>query len=111
KQLPDSNPIKKVSLDFIKRYDAAYPNSPANSFSAHAWNVYLLLRNAIPVALKTAKPGTREFRRALRDALENTTNLVTTHGIMNMSKTDHMGFDQRSRVMVEIVKGQWKLVQ
>ena len=69
-QLPDSNPIKKVSLEFIKRYDAAYPKSPANSFSAHAWNVYLLLKNAIPVALKTAKPGTEAFRSALRDALQ-----------------------------------------
>ncbi|OOG56153.1 ABC transporter substrate-binding protein [Polaromonas sp. C04] len=109
-QLPDSNPIKKVSLEFMKLYDAAYPRDPANSFSAHAWNTYLILKNAVPIALKTAQPGTKEFRRALRDAIENTTNLVTTHGIMNMSKTDHMGFDQRSRVMVQIQNGKWKLV-
>jgi len=111
RQLPDSNPIKKVSLDFIKLHDAKYPPGTANSFSAHAWNTWLMLQNAIPVALKTAQPGTKEFRKALRDAIENTHELVTTHGVMNMSKTDHMGFDQRARVMVRIENGQWKLAQ
>ena len=111
KQLPDSNPIKKVSLDFIKLHDSKYPPGTANSFSAHAWNTWLMLQHAVPIALKTAQPGTKEFRKALRDAIEGTTNLVTTHGIMNMSKTDHMGFDQRARVMVKIENGQWKLAQ
>ena len=111
RQLPDSNPIKKVSLDFIKLHDGKYPPGTANSFSAHAWNTYLMLQRAVPEALKKAQPGTREFRRALRDALENIHDLVTTHGVMNMSKTDHMGFDQRARVMVVIQGGQWKLAQ
>lgn len=109
KQLPDSNPIKKVSLDFIKLHDAKYPPGTANSFSAHAWNTLIMMQYAIPVALKKAQPGTKEFRKALRDALEGIKELVTTHGVMNMSKTDHMGFDQRARVMVRIENGQWKL--
>jgi len=111
KQLPDSNPIKKVSLDFIKLHDANYPAGSANSFSAHAWNAFLMLQNAVPVALKKAKPGTKEFRLALRDAIENTKELVTTHGVLNISKTDHMGFDQRARVMVKIEGGTWKLAK
>ena len=111
KQLPDSNPIKKVSLDFIKLHDSKFPPGTANSFSAHAWNTYLMLQKAVPVALKKAQPGTKEFRRALRDAIEDTKDLVTTHGIMNISKTDHMGFDQRARVMVQIEGGQWKLAK
>lgn len=110
-QLPDSNPTKKASLDFIKLHDGKYPPGSANSFSAHAWNVWLILQHAIPVALKTAQPGTKEFRKALRDAMENERELVTTHGVLNTSATDHMGFDQRARVMVEIEKGTWKLVQ
>jgi branched-chain amino acid transport system substrate-binding protein len=110
-QLPDSNPIKKASLELIKLHDSKYPPGSANSFSAHAWNTYLMLQYAVPVALKTAQPGTKEFRRALRDAIEGTRELVTTHGVMNMSKTDHMGFDQRARVMVKIENGQWKLAQ
>ncbi|MBC7379712.1 MAG: ABC transporter substrate-binding protein [Burkholderiaceae bacterium] len=111
KQLPDSNPTKKASLDFIKLHDAAYPPGTANSFSAHAWNTWLMLNYAIPVALKTAQPGTKEFRKALRDAIEGTKDLITTHGVMNMSKTDHMGFDQRARVMVQIENGTWKLAK
>jgi branched-chain amino acid transport system substrate-binding protein len=110
RQLPDSNPIKKVSLDFIKLYEASSPTQPVNSFTAHAWNTYLMLKYAVPVALKSAKPGTKEFRAALRDAIEGTHELVTTHGVLNISKTDHMGFDQRARVMVKIENGQWKLV-
>jgi branched-chain amino acid transport system substrate-binding protein len=111
KQLPDSNPIKKVSLDFIKLHDAKYPQGSANSFSAHAWNTWLMLQNAVPAALKAGQPGTKEFRKGLRDAIENTKELVTTHGIMNTSKTDHMGFDQRARVMVQIENGTWKLAK
>jgi branched-chain amino acid transport system substrate-binding protein len=111
KQLPDSNPIKKVSMDFIKLHDANYPAGSANSFSAHAWNAFLMLQNAVPVALKKAKPGTKEFRLALRDAIENTKELVTTHGVLNISKTDHVGFDQRARVMVKIEGGTWKLAK
>ncbi|MDE2048926.1 MAG: ABC transporter substrate-binding protein, partial [Betaproteobacteria bacterium] len=102
-QLPDSNPIKKVARDFAAKYEATYGKGSMNSFAAHAWNVYLILERAVPVALKTgAKPGTPAFRKAMRDAIEGIKNLVTTHGIMNMSPTDHMGFDQRARVMVRI---------
>jgi len=71
-----------------------------------------MLERALPVALKTgAKPGTEAFRAALRDALENIRELVTTHGVMNTSKTDHMGFDQRARVMVQIRDGAWTLAK
>lgn len=112
KDLPDSNPIKKVALDFGKRYEEANGKGSMNSFAAHAWNAYLMLERTVPVALKTgAKPGTEAFRVALREALENIKELVTTHGVMNTSKTDHMGFDQRARVMVQIKDGGWTLAK
>jgi branched-chain amino acid transport system substrate-binding protein len=112
KDLPDGNPIKKVALDFAKRYEDANGKGSMNSFAAHGWNAWLMLERAIPVALKTgAKPGTEAFRAALRDALEGIKELVTTHGVMNMSKTDHMGFDQRARVMVQIRDGGWTLAK
>ena len=69
----------------------------------------LLLANAIPVALKTAQPGTKEFRSALRDAIEATHNLKLSNGVSNMSKNDHLGLDQRARVIVKIENGKWKL--
>ena len=69
-QLPDGNPIKPVALDYVKRYEAANGPNTVATFGAHAADAAILLETAIPVALKTAKPGTPEFRAALRDALE-----------------------------------------
>ncbi len=110
-QLPDSNPIKKVALDYVSRYEAAHGKGSATTFGAHTWDAAILLANAIPVALKKAQPGTREFRKALRDALEGTRNVVGAHGVYNMSPQDHVGLDQRARVMVKIENASWKLVQ
>ena len=110
-QLPDSNPIKKVAMDYTSRYEAAYGKGNVSTFGAHAWDASILLQNAIPVALKRAQPGTREFRSALRDALEGLKNITVSHGIVNMSAQDHLGFDQRARVMVMIDGGAWKLQQ
>ena len=62
----------------------------------------------IPVALKKAQPGTPAFRAALRDALEQVKELPGAHGVFNMSPTDHLGLDQRARVMVTIHNGTWK---
>lgn len=108
-QLPNDNPIKKVALAYIKKYEAAYGSGSRSTFGAHAWDAGLLLQHAIPIALKKAKPGTLEFRKALRDALESTRELVGDHGVFNMSPQDHLGFDQRARVMVKIEGGKWKL--
>jgi branched-chain amino acid transport system substrate-binding protein len=108
-QLPNDNPIKKVALNYIGKYEAAFGAGSRSTFGAHAWDAGLLLERAIPIALKKAKPGTREFRHALRDALESTKDLVADHGVFNMSPQDHLGFDQRARVMVKIEGGKWKL--
>jgi branched-chain amino acid transport system substrate-binding protein len=67
----------------------------------------MLLDRAMPLAIKAGAPGTPEFRRALRDALEGTKNFADTNGLVNMSATDHIGLDQRARVMVEISDGKW----
>lgn len=110
-QLPSSNPIKKAAMEYVNKYETAYGAGSVSTFGAHAWDAGHLLSNAIPAALKKAKPGTKEFRAALRDALEATHNLVGAHGVFNMSANDHLGFDQRARVMVRIEGGKWKLVQ
>jgi branched-chain amino acid transport system substrate-binding protein len=108
-QLPDGNPIKKVALDYVTKYEKAYGKGSVSTFGAHAWDAGRLLSEAIPVALKKAQPGTKEFRFALRDALEALKNVTLAHGISNMSAQDHLGFDQRARVMVKIENGGWKL--
>ena len=110
-QLPDSNPIKKVAQEYVTKYETAYGKGSVSTFGAHAWDAGKLLANAIPEALKKARPGTLEFRKALRDELENTRNLTATHGVFNLNAQDHLGFDQRSRVMVRIEGGNWMLVK
>ncbi|MFA7268523.1 MAG: ABC transporter substrate-binding protein [Sterolibacterium sp.] len=110
-QLPDSNPLKKSASEYVKKYEAAHGAGSVSTFGAHAWDAGLLLANAVPIALKKAKPGTKEFRTALRDALETTKELPGAHGMFNMSTSDHLGFDQRAYVMVQIKDGKWKLQQ
>ena len=110
-QLPDDNPVKKGALEYFRRYETTYGKGSATTFGAHTWDAMTLLANAVPAALKKAQPGTAEFRRALRDALEATHNLAGAHGVYNMTPTDHVGLDQRSRVMVTIENGAWKLVK
>jgi len=109
-QLPDSHPSKQAGLEFVRRYEAAHGPGTASSFGAHAWDAGLLLQAAVPVALKQAKPGTPEFRAALRGALEGVRDLRGAHGVFNPSPTNHLGLDERARVMVQIVGGAWRLV-
>jgi len=109
-QLPDSNPIKAVALDYIHRYEAVNGPGSATSFGAHGYDAFLMLQAAIPGALAKGKPGTAEFRAALRDGLEQEKGLVLDHGIATTSPQDHNGFDTRARVMVTIKDGAWKLL-
>ena len=108
-QLPASNPVRKAATEYVKAYESAHGKGTVSGFGAHAWDAGLILQAAVPAALKKAKPGTPEFRAALRDALENDVKEVAgAHGIFNMSPKDHLGLDQRARVMVRIENGQWK---
>ncbi|ACB34666.1 Extracellular ligand-binding receptor [Leptothrix cholodnii SP-6] len=107
-QLPAKHPLKKSASDYVAKYEAAYGKGSVSTFGAHAWDAGLLMTAAVPVALKKAQPGTPEFRVALRDAIEQVKELPGAHGIFNMSATDHLGLDQRARVMVTIDNGAWK---
>ena len=107
-QLPDSNPVKKVAAGYITQYEKKF--GTRSTFGGHAYDAHLLLNSAIPEALKKAKPGTKEFRAALRDALEKA-NVVATHGVYVMTPHDHNGLDNRARMMVRIDDGKWVLVK
>ena len=69
-----------------------------------------ILDKAIPVALKMAKPGRAEFRKALRDAIEGVKDVHGSNGVYTMSQTDHIGLDDRASVMVQIKDGKWQYV-
>jgi branched-chain amino acid transport system substrate-binding protein len=107
-QLPDSNPVKQTALAYTQAYEQAHGAGTTNTFGGHMWDAGQLIVAAVPEALKSgAKPGTAEFRAALRDALENIKNLPVSQGVFNMSPTDHAGFDERARVIVKVEDGKW----
>lgn len=107
-QLPASNPVRKAALAYVAAYESVNGKGSVSTFGAHAWDAGLLMIKALPIALKKAQPGTPEFRAALRDALESLQEVPGAHGIFSMSATDHLGLDQRARVMVKIENGTWK---
>jgi branched-chain amino acid transport system substrate-binding protein len=110
-QLPNDNPVKKSAVEYVGKYEAVHGKGSVTAFGGYAWDAGLLLAQAVPAALKKAQPGSREFRKALRDALEASRNVAGAHGVYNMSAQDHLGLDQRARVMVTIQDGAWKLVK
>jgi branched-chain amino acid transport system substrate-binding protein len=107
--LPADHPAKAVALDYVKRYEAANGAGTVSAFGSYTWDAWLELNQAIPVALKKGAPGTREFRVALREALEGIRDLHVSNGVVSMSKNDHLGLDQRARVIVKVEGNKWKL--
>jgi branched-chain amino acid transport system substrate-binding protein len=110
-QLPDSNPVKKNALAFVKQYESKFDAGSVSIFAAYSADTGLILQQAIPAASKKAKPGTVEFRQALRDAIESVHSLATTTGIVNMSPQDHVGLGFDAPVMAQIVNGKWQLAK
>jgi branched-chain amino acid transport system substrate-binding protein len=108
--LPDSNPSKALGVRFINEYEKVYGKNSANQFSAHAFDVYLVLQKAVPEALKKGKPGTKEFRQGLKDALETMGRTPVSQGVLNYTATDHFGFTPDTGVLLTIANGDWKVV-
>ncbi|MEO6030459.1 MAG: ABC transporter substrate-binding protein [Burkholderiaceae bacterium] len=108
-QLAASNPIRKPALDYVQRFEAKHGAGSRSLFGATAWDAMLIVEGASREALKKAKPGTPEFRSALRDAIEGLHEFVGAEGVYNMTPKDHNGVDRRSQVLVRIEDGKWKL--
>jgi branched-chain amino acid transport system substrate-binding protein len=110
-QLPDSNPVKPVAAAFVKDYAAKFGAQGMSPFAGYSYDAMLLLKAAIPEALKAGKPGTEEFRVALRESLEKTHELVGVSGVYTMSPTDHNGQDARAAMLVEVQDGAWRAIK
>lgn len=109
-QLPDSHPSKKAGGEYAKLYEGKFGAGSLSSFGGHLWDAWSIAARAIPLAKKKAKPGTAEFRSALRDAMEGEKDVVGAHGIFNMSSTDHNGLDRRARVLLQVQGGAFKVI-
>lgn len=107
--LPESNPVRTVALDFTEKYGSKYGPNSATQFAGDAWGAYMVMDNAVGEVLKkNIKPGTPQFRSALRDAIESTRELVVPNGVLNITAKDHQGFDERARVMGIIKDGHFQ---
>jgi branched-chain amino acid transport system substrate-binding protein len=108
-QLPDSHPSKKVAIAFVQQYEKAYGVGSRNQFAGHGYDAMMVMEKIVPMALKKAKPGTKEFRAALRDAMETMGRTVVSHGVLNWTKEDHWGYTNETGVMLKVVNGDWKV--
>ncbi|MGJ7500629.1 ABC transporter substrate-binding protein [Variovorax sp. ZT5P49] len=110
-QLPDSHPSKAAAVAFVQGYEKVYGPGSRNQFAGHSVDALTVLEKAVPVALKKAKPGTPEFRAALRDALESMGRTVLAHGVLNWTAQDHWGYTTETGVMLKVVNGAFKVEQ
>ncbi len=109
-QLPDSVPSRGPATTFMKALVDMIGPDAVSPFAGYTEDAFLLIQAAVPAALKAGAPGTDAFRAGLRDALEKSHDVVGTHGVYSMTPTDHNGMDERARVLVQVVDGQWKLL-
>ncbi|MFS2165212.1 ABC transporter substrate-binding protein [Variovorax sp. Varisp62] len=110
-QLPDSHPSKAAAVAFVQGYEKVYGPGSRNQFAGHSADALTVLEKAVPIALKKAKPGTPEFRAALRDALEGMGRTVLAHGVLNWTAQDHWGYTTETGVMLKVVNGAFKVEQ
>ena len=110
-QLPDAHPSKKAAVDFVQQYEKAYGPGSRNQFAGHGADALTVLEKAVPIALKKGKPGTPEFRAALRDAMETMGRTVLAHGVLNWTPDNHWGYTNETGVMLKVVGGQFKAEQ
>jgi branched-chain amino acid transport system substrate-binding protein len=106
--LPDDHPVKTAALEFAETYEASYGEGTATQFSSDAWGAWVLADSAVERTLAEGhKPGTSEFREALRVQLESTKDLIVPTGVLNVTAQDHQGFDERAVVMGRVKDGRF----
>lgn len=110
-QLPESHPSRKVAQDFVNKYEKAYGPGSRNQFAGHSYDFGLVMEKIVPVALKKGKPGTPEFRSALRDAMETMGRTILAHGVMHWTPTDHWGYTNETGVMLQVKDGKFVVVK
>jgi branched-chain amino acid transport system substrate-binding protein len=104
------NASKALGVQFKNQFEAANGKGSANQFAAHAFDVVLVLQKAVPIALKKGKPGTPEFRAALKDAFETMGRTPVSQGVLNWTATDHFGYTPETGVLLKVVSGDWQVV-
>jgi branched-chain amino acid transport system substrate-binding protein len=109
-KLPEENASKELGIRFKNEFEKVYGKGTANQFAAHAFDVVIVLQKAVPIALKKGKPGTAEFRAALKDAFETMGRTPVSQGVLHWTATDHFGYTPETGVLLKVVNGDWQVV-
>jgi len=104
---PDSALTKKPGLALVTAYEAKFGPNSRSQFAGHSYDAFEVLKRVIPVALKTAKPGTPEFREAIRQAFLTEREIPASQGVYNFTEKDRYGLDDRSRIILTVKDGKY----
>ena len=103
----DSALTKKPGLALNTAYETKYGPNSRSQFAGHSYDAFEILKRVIPAALKTAKPGTPEFREAIRQALLSEKEMAATQGVYNFTEKDRYGLDDRARILLTVKGGKY----
>ena len=103
----DSALTKKPGLALDTAYEAKYGPNSRSQFAGHSYDAFEVLKRVIPTALKTAKPGTPEFREAIRQAFLSEREIPASQGVYNFTETDRYGLDDRARIILTVKDGKY----
>jgi branched-chain amino acid transport system substrate-binding protein len=101
-QLPKSDPQKKALMNYVNKYREHY-KVEGDHFGGHAYDAIMLLKKAMEQA--GFSPA------AIRDQLEKTTKVAGIGGTFSFSPQDHAGLNSDAFVLVQVEKGDWKLIK
>ena len=98
---------KKPGLALNTAYETKYGPNSRSQFAGHAYDAFEVLKRVIPAALKSAKPGTSEFREAIRQGFMSEHEVAATQGVYNWTEKDRSGLDDRSRILLTVKDGKY----
>ncbi len=111
-ELQEASALTKApGVAYVTAYEAKYGKDTRTQFGAHMWDAFQLLNRVVPVAASKAKPGTPEFRDAIRVALETERNIAASQAVYNFTATDRYGVDDRARILLTIKNGEWVVIK
>ena len=100
-QLADSDPTKKVILNYIAEHKAKYGSEP-DVYGAEAYD-------GMTMALKALEAANGFDKEKIRSALERL-EFIGTNGLYKFSPQKHYGLTKEDAVVMEWRNGNWKLL-
>jgi branched-chain amino acid transport system substrate-binding protein len=101
-QIPASDPQKAILEKYRNNYEATYKHN-VSKFGGNAHDAIRI----ILAALASAGPD----REKIRDYVEKLTDWLGVVGKYNYSSKNHNGLTKDYFVMVQVVNGDWKLLE